>query len=137
MTAPTREQCEAWARSIEGVRVFDMGGSIFGKPEYLQRFAALAFAAGAASRPVPTGADLLTEEECNDFQRAVRLGEPANNVLQAAARIGAERERERAAKLVDPADDDDAPWRSGWVRKKAMNDVLRLRAAAIRRGEGS
>lgn len=49
MTGPTREEVLEWARSIEGVRVFDMGGSIFGKPEYLERFAALAFAAGSRS----------------------------------------------------------------------------------------
>lgn len=47
---PTQERVLQWARSIEGVRVFDMGGSIFGKPEYLQRFAALAYAAGRASK---------------------------------------------------------------------------------------
>lgn len=36
-----REDVLRIARSIDGVRVFDMGGSIFGKPEYLEQFAAL------------------------------------------------------------------------------------------------
>jgi hypothetical protein len=151
--APTREQVEEWARSIEGVRVFDMGGSIFGKPEYLQRFAALAFAAGAASRPCTchpddnppkpcprkyaldecrkaAGADVLTEGEIDTYSARLRLGKSDADVtretLQTVARIGAERERERAARMCEGLG----------TQFGEHPEWAATCAAAIRRGEG-
>jgi hypothetical protein len=88
------------------------------------------FAAGAASRPV-TGEDVLTEEECELL--LLRRDSSFTETLQAAARIGAERERERAARVCD-----------GLVHAldHAGNEYRREAtasqcAAAIRRGEGA
>jgi post-segregation antitoxin (ccd killing protein) len=106
-----------------------------------QAHAALAFAADA-SRPVPTtdstGADLLTEEECTRLLYGGGL--LVRDALQSAARIGAERERERAAKWLEeqaekiaarqPYEGDDGS------ANKARAWEAKLYAVAIRRGEG-
>ena len=139
--APTREQCEAWAReALRGNMSRDNGRLKFNN-ESLLYFAALAFAAGAASRPVTTtdstGADVLTEDECEAiWARHARVFP----MLQSAARIGEERERERAAKWLEeqaekiaarqPYEGDDGS------ANKARAWEAKLYAVAIRRGEG-
>jgi hypothetical protein len=113
--------------------VFDMGGSIFGKPEYLQRFAALAFSSGAASRPVPTtdstGADVLTEADCT---RLLYGGLLVRDALQAAARIGAERATSKAVQACEAVirERHAKGLPSGY---NAVQDCI----DAIRRGEGA
>ena len=45
--------------------------------------------------------DLLTEEDVEQYRFAVTMGVPLADTLQAAARLGAERERERAARVCE------------------------------------
>lgn len=79
--------------------------------------------------------DALTTEECVNLVTSIRAAGHSwlsfLAALQAAARLGAERERERAARVCEQAWPEmykwwgDAPWRA------ACEDC----AAAIRRGE--
>jgi len=91
--------------------------------------------AGAASRPVTTGADVLTEEECLDL---LCKHYNATKRLQAAARIGAERERERAARKADACGKE--WWRihcdtnRHMATTRAAHEEFCALAAAIRRG---
>lgn len=110
--------------------------------------------AGAASRPVPTtdstGADVLTEEEVADLLgtfvvvdgQRVTIDHPSTDTVQAvqaAARIGAERERESKATLLDELYGVLASMSLHCEDLRYAGEAQRLRdklGAAIRRGEG-
>ena len=120
---PTHEQVLQWANDAKVTEE--------ATDAELQEFAALAFAAGAASCPVTTGSDVLTEWECREL--VLHYQEDGQAAIREAARIGAKRERERAARVCD-----------GLVHAldHAGNEYRREAtasqcAAAIRRGEGS
>lgn len=143
---PTREQAQQWAVEA-GIGYLSSGGNyasafVHGLVQ-VERFAALAFAAGAASRPGPTtdstGADVLTEEECDRLWADCHHDESGvNAMLQSAARIGAERERERAARVCEAVADDYRA-REGLKFAELKTDAetgANDCAAAIRRGEG-
>lgn len=202
MTAPTREQVEEWKAAAYRHATDTIGNVHLDRDDaFLDRWrralidhtVALAFAAGAASRPVldlpgiladpalarlrdwyaigpvqraevetlvdrvqgtapavptdPTVANVLTEEECRELiaQQYVPEGalfsQSMRMMLQKAARIGAERERERAAKWLEeqaekiaarePYEGDDGS------ANKARAWEAKLYAVAIRRGEGA
>jgi hypothetical protein len=124
---PTHEQVLQWANDAKVTEE--------ATDAELQEFAALAFAAGAASCPVTTGSDVLTEWECREL--VLHYQEDGQAAIREAARIGAKRERERAARVCETwtrkAGDDQTPY----CCDMSQNEALISCAAAIRRGEGS
>ena len=58
-------------------------------------------------------------------------------VLDALIEAALAEQRERDARVCEEkVGPDDSGWRNGWVRNRAVNDLLASRAAAIREGGG-